>query len=62
MGYSTVPRLAVVRRDCFPYIAVEIAVEIAVDIAVEVPIASAIGLHGVLLLAAVFCEGPWNVR
>ena len=66
LGLSAVSRLAVVRRECFPYITVEIAVEIAIEIAVEfaveVPIASAIGLDGVLLLAAVFCGGPCNLR
>ena len=34
----------------------------AVEIAVEIAVASAMGLHGVPLLAAAFRESPWNVR
>ena len=47
---SVVPRLAVVCRGGLPWLAVEIAV------------ASAMGLHGVLLLAAAFRGSPWNAR
>ena len=48
-----------------PWVAVDIAVEIpvnlAVEIAVKVAMASAMGLHGVPLLAATFLGSPWNV-
>ena len=53
-GLSVVPRTAVVSCGCLPWVAVEIAVEIAM--------ASAMGLHGVPLLAAAFRGSPWNVR
>ena len=43
-------------------VAVEIAVDPVVEIAVEIVIASAIGLHGVTLLAVAFRGSPWNVR
>ena len=69
VGLSVVPRLAVVCRGCLPWLAVDIAVEIAVDltveIAAEIAMASAMGLHGVPLLAAAFrgspsWECPWK--
>ena len=66
VGLSVVPWPAVVCRGCLPWVAVEIAVEIVVDhaveIAVEITMASAMGLHGVPLLAAVFRGSPWNVH
>ena len=66
MGLSVVPRPAVVCRECLPWVGVKIGVEIGVDltmeIAVEITMASAMGLHGVPLLAAAFCGSPWNVR
>ena len=34
----------------------------ALEIAVEITMASAMGLHGVPLLAAAFSGSPWNVR
>ena len=65
VGLSVVPRPAVVCRGCLPWVVVEIFVEIAVDLAVEIAMeiamASAMGLHGVPLLAAAFRESPWNV-
>ena len=54
VGLSVVPRLAVVCRGCLPWVAMEIAVEIAMT--------SAMGLHGVPLLAAAFRGSPWNIR
>ena len=49
-----------------PWVAVEIAMEIAVDLAVEIAVeivmASAMGVHGVPLIAAAFRASPWNVR
>ena len=42
--------------------AVGAAVEIHLDIAVKTAMASAIGLHGVPLLAAAFRGRTWNVR
>ena len=36
--------------------------DLAVEIAVEIAMASAMGLHGVPLLAAAFRGSPWNVR
>ena len=66
LGLSVVPRPAVVCSGCLPWVAVEIVVEIAVDlavkIAVELAMASAMGLHGVPLLAAEFRGSPSNVR
>ena len=58
MGLSVVPRPAVVCRGYLPWVAVEISVEIAVEIAM----ASAMGLHGVPLLATAFRGSPWNAR
>ena len=58
VGLSAVPRPAVVCRGCLPWVAVEFAVEFAVEIAM----ATAMGLHGVPLLAAAFRGSPWNVR
>ena len=43
-------------------ITVEIAVDLVVEIAVEIAMASAMGLHGVPLLAAAFRGSPWSVR
>ena len=43
-------------------IAVEIAVDLALEVAVEIAMASATGLHGVPLLAAVLRRSLWNVR
>ena len=62
VGLSAVPRPAVVCRGCLTWVAVEIAVEITM--------ASAMGLHGIPLLAAAFrgAHGmsvggsPWSVR
>ena len=44
-----------------PWYAVGAAVDLAVKIAAEVAMASAMGLHGVPLLAAAFRGSPWNV-
>ena len=43
-------------------IAVEIGVDLAVEIAVEIATASAMGLHGVHLLAEAFRGSLWHVR
>ena len=65
-GSFRVPRPAVLCRGCLPWVAVEIAMEIAVDLAVEIAVeivmASAMGVHGVPLIAAAFRASPWNVR
>ena len=58
VGLSVVPRPAAVSRGCLPWVAVEISVEIAVEIAM----ASAMGLHGVPLLATAFRGSPLNAR
>ena len=63
MDLSVVPQPTVVCRGCLPSVAVEIAVKIAVDLAVEIAVeiamaSSAMGLHGVPLLAAAFRGGP----
>ena len=42
--------------------AVDAAVGIAVHSGVDIAMASAIGLHGVTLLATTFRRSPWNVR
>ena len=45
-----------------PWYAMGAAVDLAVKIAAEVAMASAMGLHGVPLLATAFRGSPWNVR
>ena len=52
----------VIAMDFAVEIAVVIAMDFAVEIAVEITMASALGLHGVQLLAAAFRGSPWNVR
>ena len=54
VGISVLPQLAVVRRGCLLWLAVEIAVKMAM--------ASTMGLYGIPLLAAAFRRSPWSVR
>ena len=58
VGHSGLPWYAV---GAAVDIAVDISVDLVVEIEVEIAMASAMGLRGVPLLAAVFHRSPWNV-